>query len=202
MPARGAADKWMLEGVREHEQFQRAFQSAKEHALNAGIFFQSAQANFEHGEWDNFIAGYSHKISRATIYRYLQFAQEVLEWAKSENPKLVGMEKLSAAAREMVLQSPKGLVALCRELKLMRKFGEYDEVKYRARKLLGDGGAQIEFEFEAAEKTLQMLCDPKVHFKFPEGTDEAVALTELQGTLKSASLRVSSRLRELNAIKV
>jgi len=30
----------------------------------------------------------------------------------------------------MVMQSPKGFVALCRELKLMRKFGEYDSVAY------------------------------------------------------------------------
>jgi hypothetical protein len=190
------AAKWMLEGIKQHQKFLQDFQSAKEDAFNAGLFFLSAKAEMEHGDWELFKQNYADKIPPRSLERYCEFATEVLAWAREENPKLVSVDQLQGLARSMVLQSPKGMVALCRELKLMRRFGEYDAVKYASRKMLGAGG-QIEFDFTSAEKTLQMLCDPKVQLTFPEGTDELAALTELDGTLKSAHLRVSRRLNEL-----
>ncbi len=197
------AHKWMLEGIKQHELFQKAFQSAKEYALNAGFFFLSAKSGFEHGEWENFCAGYTSKIPHRSIQRYMEFASEVSEWVKSESPKLVGMEKISAAAREMVLQSPKGLVALCRELKLMRKFGEYDEVKYRAKKMLGDN-KQLELEFDALFMPVVQLSkigQPNFHIKLPEGKNELEAYEELAANLDAARDCVRAQINKLKTIE-
>lgn len=187
------AIKWMLEGIREHELFQRAFLSAKEHALNAGIFFLSAMDRLGDGDWGLFLEGYSHKIPKRTVQRYVEFASEVLEWAKAQNPKLIGMEKLAEVAREMVLQSPKGLVALCRELKLMRKFGEYDEVKYRKQKLIGNSQQQFEFTFESIVVSLDVLThfgDSNYTFNYPKGVDEVEFMSQVEAKLEVALARV------------
>lgn len=180
-----AADKWMQEGIKQHEEFLRAFLNAKERALNAGIFFITAKAGFDHGQLEDFLDGYSNKISRRSFFYYVGFAEEVIAWVKAEHPKLIGMEKISVAARAMVLKSPKGFIALCRELKLMRKFGEYDEVKYRKSKLLGDS-PQIEFEFSAAMGTLDFLCSEKHHIKWPDGKDEVEAMDEMISKMELA----------------
>jgi len=173
------AAKWMTEGIKQHEVFQVAFGRAKESALNAGFFFLAARQCFKDGAWGEFLLGYTHKLPRRTVERYVEFAEEVLKCVKEQNPGLVGLEKLSEAARQMVLQSPKGLVALCRELKLMRKFGEYDAVKYRSQKLLGDDKQQ-EFGFDYFSTALDMLSNENIHIKYPEGKDELEAVKELR----------------------
>lgn len=181
----------MLEGIKHHESFVTHFRQAKDAALNCGLFFVSARTAVDHGNWITFLNGYTHKLSLRTIQFYTAFADDVLAHVKQEKPNLIGLDKLAAAAREMVLHSPKGLVALARELKLMRKFGEYDAVKYRAKQLTG-GDNQIEFNFDAAEKMLAAICDPKV--KLPDDLEEA---EELVGTLKSATIRAEKHLRSL-----
>ena len=187
-----SAAKWMIEGIKQHEEFVSHFQKAKEYALNAGLFFASAREEIADGEWGQFLIGYDHIVKVRTVQRYVEFAQEVLKWVKTEHPKLVGMEKLSAAAREMILQSPKGLVALCRELKLMRKFGEYDEVKYRTKKLLGTG-SQIEFEFAELAASIDVLThfgEENYQFKYPDGVDEVEYMSALESKLEAALTRV------------
>ena len=127
-----AADKWIQKALEQHQQFAANFQRAKECALNAGFFFLQAQNSAAHGDFGALIERYSEKISSRTVYRYIEFASEVIEWVKAEFPGIAN-NKIPAAAMKMVLKSPKGYVALCRQLELMRKFGEYDEVKYRTK---------------------------------------------------------------------
>jgi len=199
-PLQSAAARWMLEGIREHEAFNAAFRSARAHAINAGFFFLSARQQIADGNWGEFLFGYNHKISERAVRFYMLLATEAIEWVKHAQPQLAGLDKIQAAARDLVMESPKPLVALARELGFMRRFGEYDAVKYATRKRLGDAG-QIEFEFTAAEHTLDLLCDPKVVLKFPESADQHEALTELKGKLQSATARVEHLLQNATPIE-
>lgn len=193
------AHKWMMEGIKEHEAFNRDFKLAREHAINAGFFFLSARQHFEHGEWGEFLFGYTHKLSSRQIYFYSQLAKEAIEWVKHAQPKLIGIEKIQVAARALVMESPKPLIALCRELGHMRKFGEYDSVKYKAGKMRGDD-SQIEFAFSAVTDTLDLLCSD-AHIKYPEGRDEVEALTELKGKLEAALKKVSTIIKHGRVIE-
>jgi hypothetical protein len=191
LKTQSSADKWMHEGIHFHENFKRTFEVAKEAALNAGIFFKQAQDSCKHGEWESLIEKYAGQISRTTIYRYVDFSEELLGWAKATNPTMVGQDKLKAAAMKMALLSPKGYIALCRQLEKMRKFGEYDEVKYRMKKLNGAG--QMEFDFAAlmpAMDQLANLADEKCVLKFPDGVDRDEYLTELETKLANATKAV------------
>ena len=180
----------MAQGVTCHERFKRVFEEAKANALKAGYFFSEAQKSVERGDWEPLIERYGGQISRTTIYRYIEFSEEVFAWVRAENPKLIGQDKMIAAAQKMVLRSPKGYIALCRQLELMRKFGEYDEVKYRMKKL---GTKQMEFEFADLAMSIDHLThlgDAHYNFKFPEGQDEAAFIEEVETKLETALKRV------------
>jgi hypothetical protein len=184
------AEKWLIEAIAFHEKFRRTFELAKECALKAGIFFNHAQTACAHGEWLPLIEKFEGVISRTTIYRYMSFANEVFEWVKAEHPKLAGDDKMIAAAQKLVLRSPKGYIALCRQLELMRKFGEYDEVKYRMKKL---GTKQMEFEFADLAMSIDHLThlgDAHYNFKFPEGQDQAEFIEQVETKLETALKRV------------
>lgn len=185
-----SAAKYIEQALREHQQFIAMFKKCKEHALNAGFFFLAAQEAAEHGDFGAVLMKYSDLVSDRTVYRYIEFAKEVLEWVRLENPEATSDEALKLA-KEMVMKSPKGYIALCRQLQLMRKFGEYDEVKYRTRKLLGDG-KQIEFSFEELTAHISVF---KSDFRLvlPEGKDEIEALNELEVNLMSALDNVRER---------
>jgi hypothetical protein len=181
------AEKWMTAGIHFHQNFKHTFEIAKEAALNAGIHFIQAQSSCAHGEWLPLLETYKSEISQVTVYRYIAFVTEVFEWVRAENPKLVGPDKLKDAALKMILKSPKGYISLCRELKLMRKFGEYDEVRYRMKKLNGAG--QMEFDFAAmmpAMDQLANLANDKCVLKFPDGVDRDEYLAELEAKLAAA----------------
>ena len=115
----------------------------------------------------------------------------MIEWVKAEQPQIEGMENILAAGIKMVLQSPKGYVALFRQLGEMRKFGEYDEVKYRTRKLLGDG-KQLSFSFDELSAHIKVFATD-FKLELPEGKDEATALTELETELETALASVRQR---------
>jgi hypothetical protein len=188
-----AAAKWIEQGIKQHELFRRAFQTAKEHAFNAGIFFWSAQQSAQEGDWQLLLGAFEAQISERTVYRYIAFATEVMEWVKAEHPQIKDLEKLRAAGSAMVLKSPKGYIALCRQLELMRKFGEYDEVKYKTKKLLGAGQPQLEFSFAELTATIDVLThfgDDNYSFKYAEGADEAATLDEVERKLETALARV------------
>jgi hypothetical protein len=189
------AAKWISQAVEQHEGFVKAFMQAKCFALLAGVYLNAAKAEFEHGEWESFMEGYKSKLPIRTAQHYMAFATCCIEWARHENPNLVGMDKIIAAAKALVMQSPKPLVALCRDLRLMRPFGEYDEVKYRTKKL---AGAQIEFNFtelDAAIDPLLHLGEDNYTFKFPEGVDSKTYITGFKTKLQA----VLKRLDEMEA---
>ena len=190
-----SAAKYIEQALREHQQFILAFKKCKEHALNAGFFFLAAQAAAEHGDFNAVLLKYSELVAERTVYRYIEFANEVMAWVKLENPE-ANADTALKLAKEMVMQSPKGYIALCRQLQLMRKFGEYDEVKYKTRKLLGDG-KQIEFSFDELAAHIKVFTTD-FRITLPEGKDEATALTELETELEAALTNVRARKSTIN----
>ena len=192
-----SAAKYVEHGIQQHQQFVAAFRKAKEHALAAGFLFLAAQDAAGHGDFESVLLKYEEQCSRRTIYRYIEFAHEVIEWVKLEQPDCP-QQQLLAVAKAMVMKSPKGYIALCRQLQLMRKFGEYDEVKYKTRKLLGDG-KQIEFSFEELSAHIKVFTTD-FRITLPDGKDEAAALEELETELENALTNVRSRLGKDNHI--
>ncbi|MBC8095746.1 MAG: hypothetical protein H7Y43_08030 [Akkermansiaceae bacterium] len=191
------AAKWMLEGIREHEAFDRTFRAARAHAMNAAFFFLSAREGLPNGAWGEFLIGYKTKISERKVQFYIQLATEAIAWVQAVQPELTDIKKIQAAAREVVMQSPKPLIALCRELGHMRKFGEYDSVKYAAGKRISNG-AQIEFEFDyekccASFEMLSHIDEPNFHFKCPEGKTETEALAELETRLENILAKIKTQ---------
>ena len=192
----GSAAKYVEQGIQQHQQFIAAFRKAKEHALNAGFFFLSAQECAEHGDFESVLLKYEEQCGRSTIYRYIDFAKEVLEWARLEAGKDATADQLLTAGRSMVLQSPRGYIALCRQLSLMRKFGEYDEVKYKTKKLLGES-KQLAFTFEELTAHLKVYTTD-FQLTLPEGKDETTALTELETELETALTNIRQRKATIN----
>jgi len=183
--------KYIEQGIAQHQQFVAAFRKAKESALNAGFFFLAAQEAADHGDFESVLLKYEEQCSKTTIYRYIDFAKEVIEAVRATLSASATAEELLAAGKAMVLQSPKGYIALCRQLQLMRKFGEYDKVKYKTRKVLGDG-KQIEFSFDELAAHIKVFTTD-FRITLPEGKDEATALTELETELEAALTNVRQR---------
>lgn len=186
-------EKWFREGIAEHQKFLAAFRSAKEAAFNAGLYFLSAKAAHKHGEFEQFADLFREQVSVRSVRRYMEFSTECLEWAKSDRPDLKSLAKLQDHARALVLQSPKGMVALCRELQLMRKFGEYDAVKYARNKTSDRDEPQLFFSFEEFESALQ----PLVRNQAPQLKDLAVSsLQKLEADLAAAAATVREELAQ------
>lgn len=182
----------MVDAIKLHEKFISSFQAAKEAALLAGIFFGKARQECDHGEWGEMVAAHSKVLSETTIRRYLEFAEEILAWVRNKNPKIKNEEELLREAKTFVLDSPKGYIALARQVKLIRKFGEYDAVKYRQRKLLGTS-TQIEFTFSEVSKHIEALThlgEENYNFMFPSDTNPDEFLGDLESKLQTALDRV------------
>lgn len=197
------ADRYMKQGIQAHASFKFNFQKAKEAALDAGFYFCACRDSHK-GDFEEFLGCYSKEIHRATVYRYIGFVEEVIEWARKEFPKITKLDELIVKAREMVLQSPRGYIALCRELKLMRKFGEYDEVKYRTQKLKSSN-AQIEFDFSAAASSLDVLSQigsANFVFKLPDGKAEKDAVKELLAKVETVQASLKEKLSKLEATEI
>lgn len=198
---------YMASGLAEHAEFVKAFHKAKAHAFRAGWFFLKAQAEITEGDWVDYLATYSNKVSTTTVYRYMDFAHEAMKWAESVHPNLDG-DALVKAALDMAMQSPKGYIALCRQLELMRKFGEYDAVKY-AQKRIGGGSNQVEFKFTAGLTTLDMLTklgEPDFNLVFPEDRQPAECLAEMESKLETAlekvrALKNAGKIVELESVE-
>lgn len=184
------AHKWMERGIAESESCRKSFEATKIHAMNAGFAFIKAREALE-GEFVAYIGKYEHLVSQTTVYRYITFVECAIEWARAQNPQMKTDEELLKAAYKVVLQSPKPFIALMRQLGEMRKFGEYDAVKYATRKL--GNPEQIEFTFStvfSAVDTLSHLGDENYQINYPEGKEPLEALTELEAKLEHALQRV------------
>ena len=194
---------FMAAGLAEHSEFLKAFHKAKCHAFRAGVYFLKAQAEITEGDWSDYLVTFEDKISRTTVYRYMAFADEVIKWAKASNPTLSG-DALASAALDMAMQSPKGYIALCRQLELMRKFGEYDAVKY-AQKRIGGDSKQVEFKSTSGLSTLDMLSrvgEPDFNLVFPDDRKPAECLTELESKLETALQKVRALRNSVAIVEV
>jgi hypothetical protein len=184
------ADKWIRNAITESALAKKSFEATKVHALNAGWNFIQARIVCERdgSNFTELLAHHEKQISQASAYRYMQFAESALEWAAAEQPSLKGKPaELLKAAYKVVLQSPKPFIALMRQLGEMRKFGEYDAVKYATRKL--GTGQQIEFSFDKVSSTLDLLThlgDPNYVMTFGEGVDEVAAIEQLEVQFETA----------------
>ena len=168
------AAKWFAEGVKNSLLFDRDMKHAREHGMDAAFFFLRARELSPHGAWGEFCDLHADEISPRMVRFWCQLADEAVAWVKAAQPALKSITEIQAAARELVMQSPKPLIALCRELGHMRKFGEYDAVKYATRKI--GSTTQIEFDFLdllAPMDHLSHFGDPNYTFKYPEGRDES-----------------------------
>jgi hypothetical protein len=196
------ASGFMDEGIKKHIDFKRLWVSSKEAAIDAGYYFYRARNEVGDGNFSEFLLCYEKKIARTTVYRYVEFVGEVLAWAANDSPQLIGKtEALIKRGKELVMQSPKGYIALCRQLEVMRKFGEYDEVKYAKKKLAGT--SQIEFDFLDVCEALDVITQlgkSDVVWKLPEGKQTPEALRELKTKLDTASKQVDEQLKNAEAI--
>lgn len=184
------AAQWFIEGVKKSQAFDAGMRKIAKDFVDAAFCFLRSRELVPHGQWADFCELWATSISPRTVRRWCQAAESAIEWAKKANPGLKTTSELHACAREMMLQSPKGLVALCRDLKIMRPFGEYDAIKYAQKKL---SAGQIEFAFDSVFAPLDALAhfgDPKYQFVFPEGKDESTCIAEVKAKLQAALKRV------------
>lgn len=184
--------RYIEQALKEHAAAVQAFRNCKERVLKCGFFFREAQANCNHGDFGAVLLKYEDQISKSSVYKYIDFANEVEAWVKAENPKLEGMQHILAAGIKMVLQSPKGYIALFRQLGEMRKFGEYDEVKYRAKKMLGES-KQLSFSFELLASEFSRYAENDFTVTVPEGKDEAEAYEELACKLEATAAKLRAK---------
>jgi hypothetical protein len=124
------AAKWFAAGLNQHGEFAEAWQQARCAALSAGMNFLKARSCCENGGWLELMQSHAHRIKPRTVQFYMQFATAALEWAKEAEPALEGAKLEQFCCQQVMLMSPKPLVALLRDLRLMRPFGEYDAVQY------------------------------------------------------------------------
>jgi hypothetical protein len=189
--------RWFEEGIKQHEAFQSFFIQAKERALCAGWFFLRARNALDREtSFELFCQPYNEQVSFRTVQRYIEFTEACLAWASAEKPALANQsEKLLEFSKKMVLQSPKPMVALCRSLRLMIPFGEYDAVAHARRKL--NGPRQIEFDFAAVVTSVEVLDTFDVDYllsTMPEGTDARLEMSAIEQKLRNARDRVAEWL--------
>ncbi len=181
---------WFNAGVEEAERFKQDWARARARAINSGFLFLKARSLCPPGEWELFTENNSALIKPRTVRFYMQLATAALEWAREQNPKLTGEKAQAFAIREVMLMSPKPLIALLRDLRELRPFGEYDAIKHAQKKLRT---GQIEFAFTdllAPLEALSRFGDENCTFTFPEGRDELSVITEVEAKLEAALARV------------
>jgi hypothetical protein len=167
-------------GLDKARKFDRDMKQLRRDGIDAAFSFMAARELVAQGEWGLFCEVHAENISPRQIRFWCQLGEEAIAWVRSSNPKLNTVSEIQAAARDLVMQSPKPLIALCRELGHMRKFGEYDAIRYATKKL-GGGTAQIEFKFDELLAPLDHLAhfgEDKFTFTYPAGRDEAEVLDE------------------------
>jgi len=196
-PARTSAQKWFESGLQEAELFKTAWRKAREHVMRAGFFFIRARESCPNGDWSLFVQAQSGgRISERTVRLYMQLAEAALVWARMAEPQTAGGKLEEVATKEVMMMSPKPLVALLRDLREMRPFGEYDAVKYAQRRL-GNGQLEFELDFEkafASVDVLDRLGSPGFTLNFPEGKSEEEGLTELREKMKSVLAKIDAQL--------
>jgi hypothetical protein len=183
--------RWFEAGIKESDDFRAAWARARSHAIKAGFYFLKARESCHPGDWQLFLESNTSKIRPRTVRFYISLAEAALGWAKTEEPNLIGQQAEQFAISQVLLMSPRPLVALLRDLRELRPFGEYDAIRYAQRKNIIPG--QIEFDFAVIDATLDSvlhLGEPNVTFRCPEGKTEFEALTELEAKFQTALDRI------------
>ena len=191
------AEQLFNEGMREHANFVATFHRARVHAFNAGLFFIQSRAAFKNGDWGDYIATFNAQLGRSGVYFYMQLASELLESARAQK---VPERQLEESARNAVLQSPLALTALCRELKFIRRLGDYDSqkydpVKHAIQKMRGQ--QEFTFAYETCVEQLDaLLASARVNELKPS------SLAALKSKLEQAQACVEEAIQQTRAIEV
>lgn len=180
------AEEWFLAALEEDKKSCSAFTNMIAATFNAGIYFSNCKAEIKYGEWEQWVEAIiterSYPISRRTIYRYIEFAEDVIAYAATQNPGITNRDKLIAAARKLTLHSPKALVSVLRERKQLRQFGEYDPVRYQQKR--DEPAEQLTFAFEPLTDRLKPLA---IYRNEPERVDPWLKTLSLSSVAKLKS---------------
>lgn len=176
----------MAVGIEQANLARRTFRQLNLHMLNAGVAF--IRARDAATDFAALVESYKSQISRASVYRYMAYAEAILAQATEARPDLAGStDRILEYARDMVIQSPRPLVAVLRADGALRKFGEYDAVRYQRRKL--GMPRPIVIRWPAIMDHLDALLrisDQSVRLAVPDGTTERESLRVLRDRLQSA----------------
>lgn len=190
------AQKLFDAGFKESGRFLSTWKKAKGHVSDAGWYFIKAKEACPDGDWLLLLQTNAEKIAPRTVQFYMQLTDACIGWVKEGKPGIKA-DKLQDACREVMMLSPKPLVALLRQLREMRPFGEYDAIAYRANKQLANQVAQLELDFTkviASFDALDHLGESNFSFLLPGGVNEEQALTELKTRLEHALVKINANL--------
>jgi hypothetical protein len=189
------AEKLFAAGLEQAQKFERAFQHMREYMICAGLFFSKAKDAHRHGDWELFVQSQGSRLR--TVQAYMAMAAKAVEWAKKAQPQLVGTDLEKFASKDVTIMSPREFVALCRELRKMRRFGEYDKSAYDKSKLIADQQLELDFEFSKvlpAMDWLARLSDPKSTLRPPDGKSESEAWSKILEFSQQLAARAQSAL--------
>jgi len=196
------AEKWYALGLQKHQAFERGMKQARRDVVDAAFAFLRCRAAFDYGEWGEFLMLHTD-ISPRTVRDYIELARHAQDWAlRSTSPMPKTIEAVNAIARDLILYSPKPLIELCRDLKFMRPFGEYDRVKYHQAK---EDGSQLSFDFSrlaADVDVLTHLGEKNFELKFADGVDQVGALKELKAKLKLIDGKIDAEIAGWKAVLI
>lgn len=185
-------------GIEQANLARRTFRQLNLHMLNAGVAF--IRARDAATDFAALVESYKSQISRASVYRYMAYAEAILRQAAEARPDLQdAADKLLDYAREMVIQSPRPLVAVLRADGALRKFGEYDAVRYQRRKL--GLPRPLIIRWPAVMDHLDALiriADPSVRITVPDGTSEREGLRVLRDRLQAALEALDQHLSSMS----
>jgi len=194
------ADKFMRAGIAAAKSAKRNFIQTKLRMLDCGWYFAKARDSLKDGDFGDFLACYEKEVSRTSVYRWIGFLEDALIEVAKQKPALAAKpDALLKQAKAMILMSPKAFTAVWRAEGEIRRFGEYDAVKYATGKMLGNG-QQLELPFEKAIASLEAL-ELFDHLQIPEGKTETQALQELDAKLEKILAKVRAQLAEANTIE-
>jgi hypothetical protein len=181
-------------GIEQASLARRAFRQLNLHMLNAGVAF--IRARDAATDFAALVESYQSQISRASVYRYMAYAEAIIAQAAASKPELKDTDQLLEYARDMVIQSPRPLVAVLRADGALRKFGEYDSVRYQRKKL--GIPKPIVLRWATVMDHLDALArigeDHSVRVAVPDGTDERESLRVLRDRLQAALAALDQHL--------
>lgn len=191
-------------GVDKARAFDRGMKQVRRDGIDAAFAFMQARELVGHGDWGMFCEAHSEDISPRAVRFWCQLAEEAIAWVRQAKPELKLVSEIQSAARDLVMQSPKPLIALCRELGHMRKFGEYDAVKYATKKL-ASSSSQIEFDFDKVFSAVDLLAhigEDNYVIKYPENKDETEALRELRDKMAASVKRLDQIIEHGRVVEI